>query len=236
MGRPTAGARRLPRPRWRCARVRRASPSRSTDSRESWSSSTTRTCAPWSGAGGQTGRAARSAAAPTGRRTVNVAPCPRRRSPRATVPPCSSTRWRTIARPRPRPPWRRVVVESAWRKRSKTCGRNSGAMPSPVSRHAGSRRRRRSGRAGSPRVRPAGVNLIALESRFQTTCWSRSRVAGDRARGRVERHRRSAMPLRLGAGRTESIAASTTAARSTGRGVEAQLAGDRCARRRAGPR
>ena len=37
-----------------------------------------------------------------------------------TEPPCSSTRWRTIARPIPRPPWTRVVELSACWKRSKT--------------------------------------------------------------------------------------------------------------------
>ena len=38
-----------------------------------------------------------------------------------------------MARPSPSPPCARVVLLSAWRKRSKTCGRNSGAMPQPVS-------------------------------------------------------------------------------------------------------
>ena len=50
-----------------------------------------------------------------------------------TDPPCSSTMWRTMARPRPRPPWRRVLEASACRKRSKTCGRKPGSMPGPSS-------------------------------------------------------------------------------------------------------
>lgn len=42
-----------------------------------------------------------------------------------------------MARPSPSPPRRRVVVESACRKRSKTNGRNSGRIPSPRIAHAG---------------------------------------------------------------------------------------------------
>jgi len=38
-----------------------------------------------------------------------------------------------MARPRPRPECARVILLSAWRKRSKTCGRNSGLIPGPVS-------------------------------------------------------------------------------------------------------
>ena len=77
-----------------------------------------------------------------------------------------------MASPRPRPPWRRVMVESAWRKRSKMKGRNSAAMPSPVSvtwicAWPSVRARRISTRP------PAEVNLIALESRFHTICCSR---------------------------------------------------------------
>ena len=42
------------------------------------------------------------------------------------VPPCISTRLRTIASPRPSPLCVRVVDESACRKRSNMCGMNSG--------------------------------------------------------------------------------------------------------------
>ena len=40
----------------------------------------------------------------TGRRTVNVAPRPAPSLAASIVPPCSSTSWRTIDRPSPRPP------------------------------------------------------------------------------------------------------------------------------------
>ena len=49
------------------------------------------------------------------------------------VPPCSSTRCLAIDRPRPSPTPTRVAEASCWRKRSNTYGRNSGAMPWPLS-------------------------------------------------------------------------------------------------------
>ena len=64
---------------------------------------------------------------------------------------------------------RRVVDESAWRKRSKTNGRKSAAIPCPVS----STTIRTSSAARSWQFDtepPCGVNLIALESRFQMIC------------------------------------------------------------------
>ena len=48
-------------------------------------------------------------------------------------PPWSSTRWRTIASPRPRPACARVLVPSDCLNRSKICGRSSVSMPRPVS-------------------------------------------------------------------------------------------------------
>src|SRR5690606_20033865 len=68
-----------------------------------------------------------------GSQTAKRAPQPRPSLAASITPPCSSTRSRAIERPRPRPPWRRVVPPSACRKRSKTCGRNPGSIPSPVS-------------------------------------------------------------------------------------------------------
>jgi len=52
--------------------------------------------------------------------TVKTAPRPGPLLSASTTPPCSSTRWRTMARPRPRPPWTRVLLASAWRKSSNT--------------------------------------------------------------------------------------------------------------------
>ena len=91
----------------------------------------------------------------------------------ARTDPCASTRCRTSASPRPSPPWRRVLVPSAWRKRSKTCGRKSLSMPWPVSLTVSSMSlpRRFSCTLVAP---PLGVNFMALLARFQTTCCSRS--------------------------------------------------------------
>ena len=85
--------------------------------------STTSTRSPCrSTVGAASGRRSRSSASIRGRRTVKVEP---RASPALsadTVPPCSSTRWRTSASPSPSPPWARVLEESLWRNRSKTWG------------------------------------------------------------------------------------------------------------------
>src|SRR5262249_22952366 len=65
--------------------------------------------------------------------TMKVAP---RASPSlraTTLPPWSSTRCFTSARPSPRPACVRVLELSAWRNRSKITGRTPGAIPCPVS-------------------------------------------------------------------------------------------------------
>jgi len=69
----------------------------------------------------------------TGSETVKVLPWPEPGLLARTVPPCNSTSCFTMLRPSPKPPWRRVVDASANRNRSNKCGRNSGAIPSPVS-------------------------------------------------------------------------------------------------------
>ncbi len=112
-------------------------------------------------------------------RTENVAPSPSPSLSARTVPPCSSTRWLTTARPRPRPPCRRVVEDSACRKGSKTRGRNSGWMPCPVSRTTISAKRSLLSTDAASRTEtrtcpPSGVNFTALVRRLSTTCWSRS--------------------------------------------------------------
>ena len=93
---------------------------------------------------------------------------PRRRAARPARAPATARRR---ARPTPR-----VGDESAWVKRSKTVGRNSGSMPGPVSRtvmHAWSLVS-----SVTSTLPPRGVNLIALASRCQTT-WRR-RLASPR--------------------------------------------------------
>ena len=120
-----------------------------------------------------------------------------------------------MARPMPSPPWARVGLESAWRKRSNTCGRNSGSMPTPSSRTSS---RTRSGRRRSrtSTLPPAGVNLMALASRFQTICCRRA-GSPRTAPAPSSRSISSPIPLALAAGRTVSAAASTAAPRSASR-------------------
>ena len=166
-------------------------------------------------AGTARGDAGASTGAARGRRTVKVEPSPGPRLSACTVPPCSSTRWRTMASPRPRPPCARVLVLSACRKRSNTWGRNSGSMPLPSSatlrvRHEGSRRRRTSMRP------PCGVNFTAFETRFHTTCCRRSGspvMVGTSGGTSTP----SAIPFASAEGRTASTPASITGTITIGR-------------------
>ena len=75
--------------------------------------------------------------------------------------------------PKPSPPNRRVRDASACLNRSKTCGRKSERMPAPLSSTTISTcdPARRNVTFTSP---PLGVNLSALDSRFQTTCCRRA--------------------------------------------------------------
>jgi hypothetical protein len=103
-----------------------ASPSTvATSARASGSSSTTSTTTPASERSGLTTMGARLTACGsrvgkdsslverTGNSTVNVAPRSAPALSARTLPPCSSTNCLTIDKPKPRPPWRRVVDESA---------------------------------------------------------------------------------------------------------------------------
>ena len=195
---------------------------------ESGSSSTTSTRSPPSGAPGAASgsavvtclpgctRTASSATdASSGSSTVKTAPCSVPALSARTLPPWRSTSPRTIARPSPRPPCRRVPELSACRNRSKTYGRKSGLMPSPVSRTVS--RARSSTRSSAMRTRPPrGVNFTAFETRFQTTCCKRSGspCTGTASGGNAVS---SATPLASAAGRTTSTAVRTTGARSIGR-------------------
>ena len=82
---------------------------------------------------------------------------------------------------------------------------------------------------------PGGVNLMALESRFQTTCCRR---AGSPRTGPalLEVDRRWPIPLAVAAGRTVSTAASTAGTELGRAHVELEPARARCGRRRAGRR
>ena len=200
--------RRSPRGRARSDRARRADRRRPAPSRPASSSARDRSRAR------RHRRAARrrSRLPPTpcrtvsGRWTVTVVPLPSPALFTPTVPPCSSTRLLTSDRPSPSPPCLRVVEASPWRKRSNRCGMNAGWMPMPVSATAIST-------CASSRcehdlhVPPRGVNLMAFDSRFQTTCCRRpgSPEIGPAAGSRM---RSTRMPLASAAGVTVSIAAS----------------------------
>ena len=71
----------------------------------------------------------------TGNRTTNVAPFPTPSLRASMLPPCSSTRCLTIARPSPSPPCARVTVASCCLKGWKTCGQEGWRDPSTCVRH-----------------------------------------------------------------------------------------------------
>ncbi len=87
-------------------------------------------------------------------------------------PPISSTSRRQIARPRPVPPYWRVVEPSSWAKCSKILRCASSGIPMPVSSTL-TRRRQRSPASVARRTRattsPCSVNLTALLIRLATT-------------------------------------------------------------------
>ena len=130
-----------------------------------------------------------------GSRTVKTAPVrPSGRLAASTVPPCSSTRCRTMARPSPRPPCGRVRGGVRLPEPLEDVRQELRPDAGPVVRDGDLRLRRRRGAAGRVTRPPRGANLIAFESRFQTTCWRRSaspdeRRPPDRGPARASRSR-----------------------------------------------
>ncbi len=141
-------------------------------------SSTIRTRRPASGTAGSsaatTGAVAPGAA--TAKRAVkwNVLPWPGVLSTH-TRPPIFSTRCRVMVRPRPVPPWRRVVDMSACSNGANRRSTSSTAMPTPVSRtakcapHSSADSR---DTVTSTVTSPRSVNLMPLPIRFRST-WRR---------------------------------------------------------------
>ena len=89
------------------------------------------------------------------------------------VPPINSASRFEMARPRPVPPYIRVVEASTWLKDLKRRSIRSGGMPMPVSRTAKRTACRRSAAAlaeTETTTSPLAVNLIALPIRLTSTC------------------------------------------------------------------
>ena len=114
-----------------------------------------------------------------------------------TVPPCSSIRCRTMARPRPRPPCsaagRGVGLAEAFEdvRQELAIDADAGVLHDDLNRSPVPRRAPRRDRP------PASLNLTAFDSRFQTTCCSRS--ASPSSDGRLEVMRTSSS-IALGVG------------------------------------
>ncbi len=82
-----------------------------------------------------------------------------------------------MAKPRPVPPNRRLVEESAWVKGAKILANFSGAMPIPVSdteNRSETASAIRCSAATCTTTSPLGVNLIALFTKFISTCRRRN--------------------------------------------------------------
>ena len=152
-----------------------------------WSGEALRTSAwmGWAGGGGNCAVAPESGWVHSGMENAKVLPT--LGSDSTQISPCIiSTSWRQMHRPRPVPPWRRVVEASTCRKGWKSWPRNSGAIPTPVSRTKQMICTRRcSGQvsegSGSAwpclsvtQICPPGpVNFTALVTRFMMICWRR---------------------------------------------------------------
>src|SRR5581483_661061 len=88
----------------------------------------------------------------------------------AMSPPMSCANFFTSARPRPVPPYLRVVDMSAWRNSSKMTFSASGVMPMPVS--ATTSLSEPFSLDAATLICPCSVNLAALLSRFSSDCLS----------------------------------------------------------------
>ena len=148
---------------------------------------------------------------------------PRSRCRARTVPPWTSTRWRTMARPRPRPPCARVLEPSACRNRSKTWGRNvardaRGPCPGPGSpRGVGAAQAQL--HAAAARRELDGVGEQVPDDLLQAVG-----VAGDGHGRRLQDRLEAARPWRRRTAARCRAAAAIVEASSRGRTLEAQLA------------
>src|SRR5581483_9546779 len=117
-------------------------------------------------------------------------------------PPCSPTRRFEMARPRPVPPYLRVVELSACRNSSKMYASASCGMPTPVSVTASVIQP--SADAAAMVTLPCSVNFTAFAARFTRICRMRARSANAAGRPRGTSIS-SASPLPSACGRTSSM-------------------------------
>ncbi|OFA08668.1 hypothetical protein DUPY_06260 [Duganella phyllosphaerae] len=183
-------------------------------------SSTTSTCLPASAASNSV---VASGAGSGGRATLKWKrlPCPGVLSTPIT-PPMARTSCCEIARPSPVPPYRRVVLLSAWLKawnRRRCC---SALMPTPLSITA-NRKRSASGSGPGPvsrvtcsTISPRAVNLRALPTRLISTWPRRSGSPLRRAGTSGSAQATSSRPFSAARHENRSATWSSTSARSNG--------------------
>ena len=151
--------------------------------------------------------------------TVNSKTVPARSCPvtRRIPPPMSCTSWREMARPKPVPPYLRVVELSSWLKGVNSACKRSEGMPMPESLTS-----KRSNPSGEPsrgaRTRrttsPRSVNFTALPTRLTSTCFRRSGSPSTRAGTRGSTTSTSSMPFSSARRASRSSASSINCRRS----------------------
>ena len=143
-----------------------------------------------------------------------------------TLPPINAARSLTMARPRPLPPWRRVLDASTCSKASKIVPSWSDAMPMPVSVTATRTVSARASCASTSRSRrtlPRSVNLVALCSRLTSSWRSRNGSALTRCGRRGETVQRSSIGRSRAVTATSSTASATSSRRSMSAGLRRSL-------------
>ena len=197
-----------------------------------WSSATS-TCSGRAGGGSAVlpvlrGRAS-SVTACIGMRKVKALPAP---ALLRTVmsPPISRARLREISSPRPVPPWRREREPSPCTKRLNRPASVGSSMPMPVSVTTNSS----SGRPSPGRQRrssttaPWSLNLMAFDSRLNTTCFTRVASASTRSGTAGSASMCSARCLALACGRISASTSRSSTRRSTGAGASVMRPDSSC--------
>ena len=129
-------------------------------------------------------------------------------------PPIALTRASQIASPSPTPPWSRVLEPSTWKNASKSRSAFAAGMPGPVS--VTEKTRSSPCMWASTVTDPSSVNLMALFTRFTSTCCSRPLSTVTREGSPLSRER-MVSPLPWARWPSVRRVASTSARGSTGR-------------------
>ena len=164
----------------------------------------------------------RGCAATSGNVTQNVAPLPAPALSARTVPPCRSTMWRTMARPRPRPPnsprRRAVLLREAIEDVRQELRLDSAALVAHAHRRAAVDRRQGDRHAPALRAELDGVGQEVRDDLEHA-----HRIGARRSRFPARRRRRSAPPWSARARSRSRAPPARPRARSTSSGAIVSL-------------